>query len=54
MADLRVLCCTANVGNTQMDADTLAQWVPREGKAHGVEYQVVAVGMQVCAARPAL
>lgn len=31
MSDLKVLCCTANVGNTQMDEATMSHWVPPEG-----------------------
>lgn len=50
---LEVLCCSANIGNTKIHERDLRSWVPERGQvvggAPGMQYDVVAVGMQECA-----
>eukprot|EP00039_Didymoeca_costata_P001178 m.50393 g.50393 ORF g.50393 m.50393 type:complete len:579 (-) comp10667_c0_seq2:163-1899(-) len=46
MSDFKVLCCSSNIGNTQMSTENLKTWVPEKGTVDGVQYDLVSVGMQ--------
>jgi len=43
---LEVLVCSSNIGNTQMTAAGMKNWIFSQGQGNGKNYDVVAIGMQ--------
>ena len=47
---LNIICCSSNIGNTQIHSKDLAAWLPVNGRVvgddRGGQYDIIAVGMQ--------
>ena len=47
---LNIICCSSNIGNTQIHSKDLAAWLPVNGRVvgddMGGQYDIIAVGMQ--------